>query len=183
MIQQSLFFVVRRAIISATALLASSAGWSAAADVRPLAIPGTSLVLAVPADWTTVVPADGTVIRLAKPGRDAGLAIAVASLRDGEGPAGFTQRSLSDLQRLAYEFDLLDWDFTHQVGTRNWSRLHFRFVSGNQRWEEWLYLTTDNGQGVAIAFSTLPTVWDAWKPVFERAIQESSGSRPLLTPR
>ena len=63
------------------------------------------------------------------------------------------------------------------------ARLHFRFVSGNQRWEEWLYLTTDNGQGVAIAFSTLPTVWDAWKPVFERAIQESSGSRPLLTPR
>ena len=152
-----------------------------AAELRPLGVPGTTLTLAVPSDWTTVIPADGTIIRLAKPGRDAGLAVTVTPLRTGEGPAGFTQRSLADIQRLAYDFDLLDWDFTLQVGARSWSRLHFRFISSNQRWEEWLYLTADSGQGVAVAFSSVPAGWEAWKPVFERVVQEASGSRPTLS--
>ena len=152
-----------------------------AAELRPLAVPGTTLTIAVPSDWTTVIPADGTIIRLSKPGRDAGLAVTVTPLHEGEGPAGFTQRSLADVQRLAYDFDLLDWDFTLQVGARNWSRLHFRFISSNQRWEEWLYLTADSGQGVAIAFCAVPATWDAWKPVFERVVQEASGSRPTLS--
>ena len=152
-----------------------------AVELRSLAVPGTTLTLAVPSDWTTVIPADGTIIRLVKPGRDAGMAVTVTPLREGEGPAGFTQRSLADVQRLAYDFDLLDWDFTLQVGARSWSRLHFRFISSNQRWEEWLYLTADNGQGVAIAFSALPANWEAWRPVYERVIQDASGSRPTLS--
>jgi len=150
-------------------------------ELRSIVVPGTTLTLAVPSDWTTVFPADGTIIRLAKPGRDAGMAVTVTPLREGEGPAGFTQRSLADIQRLAYDFDLLDWDFTLQVGARSWSRLHFRFISSNQRWEEWLYLTADSGQGVAVAFSATPANWDAWKPVFERVVQEASGSRPTLS--
>lgn len=169
----------RLALIALTALVAPLT----AADLRPVAIPNTSLVLAVPADWAPVLPADGTVLRLAKSGHEAGVAVAVSPLRDGEGPAAFTQRSLADVQRLLYDFDLLDWDFTHQIGARSWSMLHFRFISGNQRWEQWLYLTADRGQGVAIAFSASPTTWEAWKPVFERAMQEASGSRPLIAPR
>ena len=162
-------------------LIATSVLLLPAAELRPLAVPGTTLTFAVPSDWTTVTPADGTIIRLVKPGRDAGIAVTVTPLREGEGPAGFTQRSLADIQRLAYDFDLLDWDFTLQVGARSWSRLHFRFISSNQRWEEWLYLTADNGQGVAVAFCTVPTAWEAWKPVFERVVQEASGSRPTLS--
>ena len=151
-----------------------------AAELRPTIVPGTTLILAVPAEWTTVIPADGTIIRLVNRAHDAGMAVSVTPLLADEGPAGFTRRSLADVQRLAYEFDLLDWDFTLHVGVRTWSRLHFRFVSGNQRWEEWLYLTVDSGQAVAVALSATPATWEAWKPIYENVMQESGSSRPVL---
>lgn len=155
----------------------------AAADLRSLVVPGTALVIGVPADWRTVEPADGTIIRLARPGGGAGLAVSVSALGADVGPAAFTQNSLAELQRLAYDFDLLDWDFAMRVGTRTWSRLHFRFVHGETRWEQQLYLTVDSGQAVAVACSAKPAEWAAWAPLFARCITETAGSRPMLAPR
>ncbi len=151
-----------------------------AVELRPVAVPGTTLTLAVPSEWASVIPADGTIIRLVNQAHNAGLAVSVTPLLADEGPAGFTRRSLADVQHLAYEFDLLDWDFTMRVGARTWSRLHFRFVSGNQRWEEWLYLTVDSGQAVAVALCATPADWEAWKPIYENVMQESGSSRPVL---
>jgi hypothetical protein len=165
------------------ALALCTCGMLPAADLRSLAVPGTTLVIGVPADWRTVEPADGTIIRLARPGGGGGLAVSVSVLPAGAGPAAFTQNSLAELQRLAYDFDLLDWDFTMRVGTRTWSRLHFRFVHGETRWEQQLYLTAENGQAVAVACSAKPAEWAAWAPLFERCIAETGGSRPVLAPR
>lgn len=159
--------------------------WLGAVELRPLPIPGTALIIGVPADWTPVLPADGTVVRLHHDTGDAALAISVTTLAPGDGPAAFTQRSLAELQRLLFQFDLLDWEFTEQRGTRTWSRLHFRFIHGESRWEQELWLTVDQSggksQAVALAFSASPAAWAAWKPVFDRCINESAASRPVLT--
>ena len=153
-----------------------------AVELLPIIVPGTTVTLAVPANWNSVAPADGTIIRLVNRAHDAGMAVSVTPLLANEGPAGFTRRTLADLQHLVYEFDLLDWNFTLPVGARTWSRLHFRMVSGNQHWEEWLYLTADSGQGIAVAFSAAPAAWSAWAPIFENVVHEAGSSRPVLTP-
>ncbi len=156
-----------------------------AAELRPLPVPGTSLIIGVPDEWTAVLPADGTVIRLRRPAGEAGLAISVTALPPGDGPAAFTQRSLAELQKLLFQFDLLDWEFTELRGTRTWSRLHFRFIHGETRWEEELWLTVDQttgtNQAVAVAFSATPATWAAWKPIFDRCLNETAASRPVLT--
>lgn len=158
-----------------------------AAELRPLPVPGTTLIIGVPDDWTAVLPADGTAIRLRRPAGEAGLAISVTTLPTGDGPAAFTQRSLAELQKLLFQFDLLDWEFTELRGTRTWSRLHFRFIHGETRWEEELWLTVDQATGtspaqaVAVAFSATPATWAAWKPVFDRCLNETAASRPVLT--
>ena len=154
----------------------------AAAELRSLVIPGTAIVIAAPVAWRTVEPADGTIIRLAKPGGGAGFAVSIAPLSPGQGPAGFTQASLTELQRMTYGFDLVDWDFNLKLGKRTWSRLHFRCVIGETRWEQQVWLTADNGQAVTVACSALPAEWAAWAPVFERGLAESAGSRPVLGP-
>ena len=153
-----------------------------AAELRSLVIPGTGIVIAAPAGWMTVEPADGTIIRLAKPGGGAGMAVSVAPLSPGQGPAGFAQAALTELQRMTYGFDLVDWDFNLKLGRWTWSRLHFRCVIGETRWEQQVWLTADNGQSVTIACSALPAEWSAWAPIFERCLAESAGSRPVLRP-
>lgn len=156
-----------------------------AAEIRPLPVPDTGLILGVPSDWVAVLPAEGTSIRLRQPTGEAGLAISVSTLTNGEGPAAFTQHALADLQKLLFQFDLLDWEFTEQRGPRTWSRMHFRFIHGETRWEQELWLTVDQFAGkqhaVAVAFSSVPANWPAWKPVFDRCINESTASRPVLT--
>ncbi len=174
-----------RCVVLLVLLLALSSVGLGAVELRPLPIPGTTLLIGVPADWTAVLPADGTVVRLHHAGGDAALAVSVTTLANGDGPAAFTQHSLADLQKLLFDFDLLDWDFTVQRGTRTWSRLHYRFVHGEARWEQELWLTVDQSTGitkaVAVAFSSAPAGWAAWKPVFDRCINESAVSRPVLT--
>ena len=154
---------------------------AAAAELHPLPVPGTTLVLAAPDGWTAALPADGTTLRLRRPAGDAGLAVTVSVLGPREGQAGFTQRSLDDLQRLLFEFDLRDWDFDARSGSRTWSRLHYRFVLGETRWEQELWLTVADDQAVAVAFTASPAAWAAWKPVFDRCIAEAGASRPVLT--
>ena len=153
-----------------------------AAELRSLVIPGTAIVIAAPSGWVSVEPADGTIIRLAKPDGGAGFAVSMAPLAPGQGPAGFAQASLTELQRMTYDFDLLDWDFNLKLGKRTWSRLHFRCVIGETRWEQQVWLTADNGQAVTVAVSALPAEWSAWAPIFERCLAESAGSRPVLRP-
>ena len=155
------------------------AGAAMAVELRPETLPGTGITLHLPSAWQTVLPAQGTTIRRRQVNGTAGVAISIT--RTTLGPAAFAQESLAELQRLAFEFELLDWDFTRQIRGRTWSRLHFRFVLGETRWEEQLWLTVDNGQAVAAAFSARPAEWAAWAPVFEAALVGDGGSRPVLT--
>jgi hypothetical protein len=171
-----------RCLLRMLAIPALCCSWLQAAELRSLVVPGTAIVIAVPLAWRTVEPADGTLIRVAKPDGGAGLAVSVAPLAPGQGPAGFAQAALAELQKMTYGFDLLDWDFNLTYGNRAWSRLHFRCVIGEIRWEQQVWLTADNGQSVTVACSALPADWSAWAPVFERCVAESAGSRPVLRP-
>lgn len=151
-----------------------------AADLRPAAIPGTTLTLAVPNNWGPVLPADGTVLRLGAANGQAGLSVTVSPLLPGQGSGAFTDASLTELRRMAYGFELLDWDFERHIGARAWSLLHYRIGIGETRWEQQLWLTVENGQGIAVACSATPAAWAAWQPVFARCVAEAGVSRPVL---
>jgi hypothetical protein len=166
----------------ATALLASAllATTLCGAELRPVAIPGTGLQIGAPTAWTAVLPADGTVLRLGPANGQAGLAVTVSPLAEGQGLGAFTDASLTELRKMAYGFELLDWDFDRHVGARTWSLLHYRLGIGETRWEQQLWLTVDNGQGIAVACSASPATWAAWQPVFARGVAEAGISRPVL---
>ncbi len=168
-------------------LLVLAAWWlgslaAGGAELRVHEVPGTTLSLGIPADWTVVLPANGNALRMASPDLGAGLAVTVQQ-DPVSGPAGFAQAALTDLRRLVCDFALLDFDLNALAGGRPWSAFHFRFVLGERRWEALLWTTVVDGRGVAVACCSSPETWTAWEPVFRRGLDLGTVSRPVLTPR
>jgi hypothetical protein len=159
-------------------LLALAVAGLAAAD-HEVMLPGTGLVISVPAGWVQRDDPHGAALAFRQPRGLAGLA-AVVSEPTTLGPAGFAKQSLDELQAGCAGFAVLDSGFGYQMGAITWSHVRYRMRLGTVLFEQIAYLTVSEGRGVIITGSAPPEAMAALLPAFERAALTAGLSRPTL---
>jgi hypothetical protein len=145
------------------------------------ALPGTSLVIRVPAGWTQRTDQHGATCAFSPAQGSAGLAVVVTEPLD-QGPAAFAQSAYQELQRGATAFAVVDSGFAYVVGTLTWSHVRYRMRVGTTVWEQVAYLTVADRRGIIITGSAIPAEIPALLPVFEQTAITAGLSRPVLSP-
>lgn len=148
---------------------------------RAVAVPGTSLLLALPDDWR-LAPERGAAVALHPPAGSAGLAATVAELPPGTGPAAFARSALAELIDLGDGLAVVEHRFAFPIGVRIWSRVRYRLHIGPVVWEQVLWTTVDGGRGVCVTGSAAAEDFPRWLPVFERAVAAAALGRAELAP-
>lgn len=144
-----------------------------------VALPGTGLVITVPAGWLLRTDAHGATLAFRQPNGTAGLAVVVTEPQ-AQGPANFAQAAYQELQRGATAFSVIDSGFAYAVGTLTWSHVRYRMRIGTTVWEQVAYLTVAGGRGIIITGSAAPTEIIALLPIFEQAAITAGLSRAVL---
>jgi len=144
-----------------------------------VALPGTSLLVTVPAGWLPRTDQHGANLAFRQPNGSAGIAIVITEPQ-AQGPAGFAQAAYQELQRGATAFTVIDSGFAYAVGTLTWSHVRYRMRIGTTVWEQIAYLTVANGRGIIITCSAAPTEIVALLPIFEQAAITAGLSRAVL---
>lgn len=152
----------------------------AAVEHSPRSIPGTTLVLDLPADWAAI-PVEGSLAYAAHhQASGAGVAVAVEPLGDERGHAAFSRDCLERLKDYAVGLEIVDSRFGFTIGTRPWSMLRYRLRLGQVPFEQMLYITAEGGQGICLTFSAPTERFHEWLPRFDALVWAASGSRPTL---
>lgn len=112
-------------------------------------VPGTDFPIPQPSGWKSVVDPGATLV-LVSPDGQLRLAVTVQTFSEETGPAVFAKRNLADLQRLLTGIELKDWNFGEQHHGQEWSRVRYRFVLGEQTYEQSLWMTTRPGLGYCL---------------------------------
>ncbi len=165
--------------ISISIGISASASGIAAAE---LTIPHTRLRLHEPVGWLSVPPSPNLLWRWRNPDQSAAIAVSTTAVMPEIGPAQAAQLALNDLEQLAGQFHIIDWNFGESLGGRVWSHLHYRHQFAGEEWEQEVWITIEHERQITVALGARPVDFPRNRQVLIQLLSPLWTSAPVLTP-